>query len=214
MLENIKALIFDMDGTMIANKIYHDDAWIAFCKKYRQNANIDDFIHRYAGKTNEVILEMVFDRQLTIEEFRKFEDIKESMYREMYTPHFKLVSGLVDLLELAKLKGLKLAIATSAPQVNVDFVCNNGNIGKYFDTTINSTMVTEGKPSPEVFLKAPKALNVQPAECICFEDSRVGITASLAAGMRTVGIATELSVETLLGIGAHEAYKDFTIFTS
>jgi len=213
MLENIKALVFDMDGTMIANKKYHDDAWIAFCKTYRQDANIDDFIYRYAGKTNEAILEMVFDRKLTIEEIRNYENIKESIYREMYTPHFKLVDGLIDLLELAKQKGLKLAIATSAPQVNVDFVCKNGNIGKYFDTTINSTMVTEGKPSPEVFLKAAKALNVQPSECICFEDSKVGIAASLAAGMKTVGIATELSVETLLGLGAHEAYSDFTIYT-
>jgi len=212
MFHSAKALVFDMDGTMIANKKFHDEAWILFCKKYRQNTSIDDFVHKYSGKTNDAILELVFGKHLTYDEIRKYEDIKESMYREMYTPHFKLVDGLVDLLEKAKQNGLRLAIATSAPKVNVDFVCTKGNIGKYFEAIIDSSMVKEGKPSPEVFLKAAKALNVKPSDCICFEDSRAGIEASLAAGMRTVGIATELSVETLLDLGAHEAYKDFTIY--
>ena len=74
-------------------------------------------------------------------------------------------------------------------------------------------MVSEGKPNTEVFLKAAKALGVEPSDCICFEDSRAGIAASLAAGMKTVGIATELSVDVLLSLGAHEAYIDFTVYT-
>jgi len=213
MFNSSKALVFDMDGTMIANKEFHDKAWIQFCEKYRQDANIDDFINKYSGKTNDAILSLVFDRTLSKAEIRMFEDIKESMYREMYAPHFKLVDGLIALLEKAKQSGLKIAIATSAPRVNVDFVCEKANIGKYFDTIVDSSMVSEGKPNPEVFLKAAKALGVEPSDCICFEDSRAGIAASLAAGMKTVGIATELSVDVLLSLGAHEAYIDFTVYT-
>jgi len=205
-----KALVFDMDGTMIDNKYFHDQAWIAFCEKYRAGASIDDFVHKYSGKRNEAILELVFGRKLDAGETLHYEDVKESMYRELYAPHFRLVDGLVDLLELAKNMGLKIAIATSAPRVNVDFVCQTAGIYHYFDVVVDASMVREGKPSPEVFLKAARELGVDPAGCTCFEDSRAGITASLRAGMKTVGIATELPVSELLALGAHEAYVDFT----
>ncbi len=208
-----QALVFDMDGTMIANKQYHDEAWIRFCETYKQDADISDFIHKYAGKTNDAILKLVFQSELSVEEIRRYEDIKEAMYRALFAPHFKLVDGLPELLQWAKANNYRIAIATSAPRVNVDFVIQTANIHHYFDAIVDSSMVSEGKPSPEVFLKAAKALGVEPSGCICFEDSRAGIAASLAAGMNTIGIATDLSVTELLQLGAHEAFPDFEAFS-
>lgn len=205
----MKALIFDMDGTMIANKDYHDQAWIRFCKTYHQDANIDDFINRYSGKTNDAILELVFGKKLSKAEIIRFEEIKEAMYREAYAPHFKPIDGLVDLLERAKTNGIPMAVATSAPTVNVDFVLDTANIRCFFDAIIDSSQIKEGKPSPEIFLKAAKALNVNPTNCVCFEDSKAGITASRAAGMYTVGIATEHSLSRLIDLGAHQAIVSF-----
>ena len=205
----MKALIFDMDGTMIANKDYHDQAWINFCKTYHQDADIDDFINRYSGKTNEAILELVFGKKLSKAEILQYEEIKETMYREAYAPHFKLVDGLVDLLKNVKNKGIPMAVATSAPTVNVDFVLDTGNIRSYFEAIIDSSQIKEGKPSPEVFIKAAHALGVKPEDCVCFEDSKAGIAASRAAGMYTVGIATEHSLNRLIELGAHHAIVDF-----
>lgn len=198
-----------MDGTMIDNKKYHDLAWIQFCEDMNMNIDIVEFSKQYTGKKNEAILELIFKHPLSVSKVHEYEDSKEALYRELYLPHFKLVDGLIDLLEYAKSKGIRMAIATSAPRVNVDFVCTQGNLYQYFDAIVDSSMVTQGKPSPEVFLKAAQALGAKPENCICFEDSHAGITASLAAGMTTIGIANEFPVKKLLELGAHYAFEDF-----
>lgn len=211
-LRNHKALVFDMDGTMIHNKPYHDAAWIEFCNRHAVTIELESFCKAYTGKTNAVILEMIFGTHLNKETIEAYESEKESIYRELYTPQFTLIAGLLELLANAKSKGYLLAVGTSAPVVNVDFVLHHGNIAHYFDVVVHSAMVTHGKPSPEIFLKTAELLGVKPHECICFEDSFAGIEASLKAGMHTIGIASEQSVDTLLSIGAHEAFPNFTDF--
>lgn len=207
-----KALIFDMDGTMIANKEYHDRAWIQFCNELSIEIDITEFSKQYTGKTNAAILELVFQRKLHADEIEKYQEYKESLYRKIYSPHFKLVDGLLETLRKAKKSELLLAIATSAPRSNVDFVCSMGGILHFFDGIIDASMVVEGKPSPEVFFKAADVLHVLPEQCICFEDSKAGIEASRAAGMYTIGIANEFSIPKLIDLGAHEAYSDFNGF--
>ncbi|HOS84549.1 MAG TPA: HAD family phosphatase [Bacteroidales bacterium] len=207
-----KALVFDMDGTMIHNKPYHDAAWVEFCNRHSVHIELESFCKAYTGKTNAVILEMIFGSGLSTEQILAYESEKELIYRELYAPHFKLIQGLPELLQSAKQLQILLAVGTSAPVVNVDFVLHKGAIFHFFDTIVHSAMVSQGKPSPEIFLKAAELLHIQPTECMCFEDSFAGIEASRAAGMYTIGIASEQSKHTLLQAGAHEAYSDFTEF--
>lgn len=205
-----KALVFDMDGTMIHNKEYHDAAWIEFCKRHAVEIDIQSFTQAYTGKTNAVILEMVFGTPLSPEIVRIYEAEKEALYRELYTPNFSLVAGLFDLLTLAQQKYIPIAIGTSAPVVNVDFVLTQGNIAHFFDVIVHSAMVTNGKPSPEIYLKVAELLNLTPQECVCFEDSFAGIAAARAADMYTIGIATEQTKDVLIQAGAHTACVDYT----
>ncbi|HRS18385.1 MAG TPA: HAD family phosphatase, partial [Bacteroidales bacterium] len=198
---NCKALVFDMDGTMIHNKDYHDAAWIEFCNRHSVTIDLDSFCKAYTGKTNEVILQMIFGKKMPKQQILEYETEKEQIYRDLYSPHFMLVSGLQTVLEKAKQKNFLIAIGTSAPVVNVDFVLSHGRIRHFFDVIVHSEMVTHGKPSPEIYLKVAELLQIQPEQCVCFEDSIAGISSATSAGMYTIGIATELSIADLLKAG-------------
>lgn len=115
---------------------------------------------------------------------------KEGLYRELYAPYLAPVNGLENFLTELKNAGVKMAMATSATVEDINFILNGIPIRHDFDEIVNSTMVSKPKPNPQIFLKAAEKLNREPANCVVFEDSLVGIKAAMAAGMKVVGITT------------------------
>lgn len=98
--------------------------------------------------------------------------------------------GLLSFLESLKSNRISIALATSAPRENIDFVFDNLHIGHFFDAVVDESQVSRGKPDPEVYLKAAEALELNPEQCIVVEDSIPGIMAGAAAGMAVVAITT------------------------
>src|SRR5690606_38857303 len=80
--------------------------------------------------------------------------------------------------------------STSAPRSNVDFVLDKTGITSFFDTILDQADVTRGKPDPEIYQKAARAVDLDPGHCIVFEDSLSGIQAAKAAGCKVVGVTT------------------------
>ena len=81
-------------------------------------------------------------------------------------------------------------------------------LGDYFADIVAAEDVSEGKPAPDVFLKAASRIDREPANCVVFEDAHVGIEAGLRAGMRVVAVATTHPIETL--DDAHLVFNDLT----
>jgi len=128
------------------------------------------------------------------------------------------MNGLKTFLESQKKTGrFKLAVATSAPPSNLDFVVDKLDIKHYFDTLVNSSFVRNGKPDPEIFLKAAELMKIEPQKCIVFEDSFFGIEAAQSAGMKVIGMATnhthkelikcETSIDDFTDIPLHTIYQ-------
>lgn len=189
-LDGIEGIIFDMDGVIVDNYLFHIDAWGEFCKRHGLNFESEDFTKKYFGKNNADILKALFGRILADAEVHQLGEEKEAIYRELYQPHIKPLDGLVNFMKELKILGKKIAIASSAPQSNIDFVVNNTGIKVYIDVTVNGNMVKLGKPNPDIFLKASELLGIQPANCLVFEDSFSGIQAAINAGMQVVAVAT------------------------
>lgn len=189
-LDGIEGIIFDMDGVIVDNYLFHIDAWGEFCKRHGLNFESEDFTKKYFGKNNADILKALFGRVLADAEVHQLGEEKEAIYRELYQPHIKPLDGLVNFMKELKILGKKIAIASSAPQSNIDFVVNNTGIKVYIDVTVNGNMVKLGKPNPDIFLKASELLGIQPANCLVFEDSFSGIQAAINAGMQVVAVAT------------------------
>jgi HAD superfamily hydrolase (TIGR01509 family) len=83
-----------------------------------------------------------------------------------------------------------MAMATSAPRSNVDFVMHQLDLWDYFHFVIDASMVKKGKPDPEIFIKAAGLLEKQPGECVVFEDSAHGIQAAREAGSKIIAVDT------------------------
>ena len=98
-------------------------------------------------------------------------------------------------------------MGTSAPKENLDFIMEALDLRKYFDAFLHSADVTNGKPDPEIYLKAADRLNARPDSCVVFEDSVAGVKAGLNAGMKVVAVTTTHSADEFEG--ADLVIKDF-----
>lgn len=202
----IKAVIFDMDGVLIDNYEYHCIAWKEFAKRRDIDLSDEDIIKNF-GRTNKEIFAQIFKRELNDDEVVTLGEEKEKVYREIYKEYVKPVDGLVDYLKFLKKKGIKTAVASSAPIENIDFILDELDIRQYIDGIAHAGMIKKGKPDPEIFLKAAEILGVEPQNCIVFEDSLAGIEAGVRAGMKVFGVATTYPKERLTM--AHETIDNF-----
>jgi len=183
------AVIFDMDGVIVDNHVYHDKAWRMFSQNHNKDLNSDDF-YRHFGGTNKEILKELFGENISNDDIKCMADEKEEIYRRIYKPEIKAVDGLEKLLLNLKNNNITTAIATSAPLLNVEFVLRETFLSGYFDAVIHDAMINHSKPHPEIYLKAARTINKDPKSCIAIEDTVKGIESARNAGMKVIGIAT------------------------
>lgn len=204
--KNIAAL-FDMDGVIVHTNPYHKKAFKIFLDKHNVSLTDEELKDHVYGRTNAEIFPYIFKEEYTEEKGEKWANEKEALFRELYKDEVKPVNGLMNFLEELKQEGIKAAIGTSAPKENLDFIMDSLELRPYFDAFLHSADVTEGKPNPEIYLKAAKRLNADSNFCIVFEDSVAGVKAGLNAGMKVVAVATTHLPEEFEG--AHLVIEDF-----
>lgn len=191
------AVIFDMDGVITDSNPYHKRAWEIFCKKYGVELTEEDLQQHVYGQTNKHALKHIFSDDLPPEDHDRYAEEKEALYRELHEPEMELAPGLKDFLKMLKQHQVQTAVATSAPTENLNFTLDRLGIRDYFDQLIDISGVKNGKPDPEIYLKAAKALGVEPERCIVMEDSAPGVEAGQRAGMKVIGLTTTHSREEL-----------------
>jgi len=190
-----RALIFDMDGTIVDNMAFHTKSWITFFERRGHAIDADAFFRATAGRQGGEIIRSHFGEHLLDDEVMTLNHEKEAVYRELYAPHRKAVEGFEDLIADAKSQGIALAVGTAAPPANVEFTLDGLDLRRHFDAIVGATDVARGKPHPDVFLEAAKRCGAEPADCIVFEDAPLGVEAARRAGMRAVVLTTTLSAE-------------------
>lgn len=209
----MKAVIFDMDGVIVDTNPHHHTAWREYYQRNGKDLSDADFVQYVSGKHNRDIVAHLFANQtLTPDEVVRLSNEKEALFRELYRPVITPVAGLVDFLTSLKKAGIRMAVATSAPVENLDFVVDTLGIRQYFDTLLNESMVSHPKPDPEIYQKAMAQLGVDPADSVIFEDSMTGIQAAKASGAQVVALATTQSPDELRPF-VDDVAHDFTEMT-
>lgn len=208
----IQALIFDMDGTLLDNMDVHVQAWLALLARQNIHWDADQFNRATAGLRNPELVARVFGVPQDDAAALALADQKEAHYRELMRDQIAPLPGLRALLEAARTRGLKLAVATSAPRDNIPFTLDGLGLAQTFDSVVGADDVQRGKPAPDIFLLAAARLGVPAAACLVFEDAVHGVEAGKRAGMRVIGIATMLPAAQLLAHGADDAIDDYTQF--
>lgn len=191
------AVLFDMDGVIVDSNPYHKLAFQAFLAQYHIALTDEELRTKVYGRTNKEIMSYLFKEEATQEQSARWADEKEALFRKMYQQDIQPTKGLIPFLQLLKANKMAIAVGTSAPVDNLDFVLDSLNIRQYFDVLLHAKDVTHGKPQPEVYLKAAAKLQVGPDHCIVIEDSLPGIQAGLSAGMKVIGVTTTHTPEEL-----------------
>lgn len=203
-----KAVIFDMDGTLVDNISFHKNAWISFLQKHNIPIDPDNFDAQNHGTADEMMIRF-FGENLSLAQIKLLGDEKELTYRDLYKTHIKEINGLTPFLKVLNKNRYKVGLATMGNKTNIDFVLDGLHIKNYFQVLTGGDEVSKGKPDPEIFLKTLEKLQVEKKNCLVIEDSISGIASALSTGIRVVGVATSHSKEELLDNGCYVAINDF-----
>lgn len=190
-----KGVIFDMDGVVVDNHRFHFQAWMEFAQKYNFKLDQDIYRDQFNGRTNSELFQMIFGK-INPEVLLKYAEEKENLYRDLYLKEMKAHTGLLDFLDYLKKERIKIALGTSAPTSNVDFVLDHLKLRSYFEVIVDGTMVERGKPDPQVYQLCCDKLGLAPEKCVVFEDSLAGLESGKRAGCSIIGVAT-----------SHKAYE-------
>jgi HAD superfamily hydrolase (TIGR01509 family) len=178
-----------MDGVIVDSNPFHKIAINQFCERHGLHLDDKELRTKVYGRTNKEWLTQLFGN-IPEEQLKAYADEKEEIYRRLYRDDIRAVDGLVAFLEALDRYGIPRAIGTSAPKENVDFTLDKTGTRKFFPVILDQTVVTHGKPSPEIYLKVAKALGLPATDCIVIEDSLSGVDAGKGAGSKVIGITT------------------------
>ncbi|MBC7571738.1 MAG: beta-phosphoglucomutase family hydrolase [Spirosoma sp.] len=184
------AVLFDMDGVIVANTDFHVNAWLNFSAHYKHPLTLRQYMENINGRVSADAMAYTFGRRVVDDELIALTEEKEAIYRDLYAPHLQPTPGLIDFLTALKAASVRLAVGTSAPQSNVGFTLDGLKIRSYFDAVVDASMISHGKPNPEIYLTAASHVGVAPSRCVVFEDAFAGIEAGIRAGMAVVAVAT------------------------
>lgn len=190
----MKALIFDMDGTMVDNMMVHHRAWQRKLAELGLEMTLEE-VHAQIHGVNEEILERLFGDRFSPAERTRVAAEKEQAYRDIFLPELQLVPGLADFLEQAHEEEIPMAIGTAAPPENAHFILDNLDLHHYFGAIVHSRDVQKGKPDPEVFQLAAQGIGVELRDCLVFEDSPTGSEAVRRGGAEAVILTTTHQAE-------------------
>ncbi len=194
MLENIKAAIFDLDGTLV------DSMWIwrSIDEEYLGRFGIecpDDIQIGIEGMSFSETAVYFKERFHIPDSLEKMKSDWNEMARDKYRNEVPMKPGAIEFLQKCKECGLKLGIATSNSRELVEEIGRTHGFQNYFDVIMTACEVDRGKPFPDVYLETARRLSVKPEECIVFEDIEPGIMAGCNAGMRVCAVEDEYSLQ-------------------
>jgi HAD superfamily hydrolase (TIGR01509 family) len=192
-------VLFDMDGVIVHSNPAHKVAIVLFCKNHGKEVTEQFLQEKVYGRTNKEWIPEIFGQGLSDEALLAYADEKEAIFREIFKDQLVPVQGFIPFIDRLKVGGVKMAVATSAPSENADFILEGLAIKDRFEALLNSSHVDKGKPNPEVYLKAAAALGMPPERCIVVEDSLAGVKAGIGAGCKVVGVTTTHTAAELVG---------------
>ena len=191
LLNGSRALLFDLDGTLIDSMPAHQLAWIEWHRRHGLTMDEPAFFAATAGRTNhEILIDMRPGRSAV--EYERWVDEKEALYRERAATTLGLISGTRAYLQQARAAGFRLAICTASTPKNMQLAFDKFGLDTWVDTITSPADGLRGKPHPDIFLEAGRRLGIAPEHCVVFEDAPLGVEAARRAGMPAVALTTTL----------------------
>jgi len=179
------AIIFDCDGTLADTMPTHYRAWLASLRALGADFDEKQF-YAMGGMPSVTIIQALNDQfGYTLDVDQTHHD-KEHRYLDLMHQVTE-IKAVADIAR-ANYGKVPIAVASGGARYIVEATLKAVGLRDLFDVIVTADDVTNGKPDPEVFLKAAEQLGVAPADCIVYEDGNVGLEAARRAGMRSVDV--------------------------
>ena len=185
--QDIKGLIFDLDGTLADTMPYHYRAWLVACKKI--GVSIDqEFLQKHTGSPAFIIADKILRENNLYGKISTKEMTEEKT--KAFFEQLKYVTPIEPVFNIVKkyYGKLPMAVGTGGHRQAVERTLGITNLRQYFDIIITANDVENFKPHPETFLKCAEKMNVEPRFIEVFEDGDLGIEAAKAAGMQATDV--------------------------
>jgi beta-phosphoglucomutase len=188
-------VLWDMDGVIVDSGEAHYISWQKSLSRFGISFNRRLFDETF-GMNNRGILSLLLERDATDEDVERIGGLKEELFRRDVQHDLVPLPGAREWIERFSKSGFPQAVASSAPQQNIDCIIEGLELNDYFQALVSGSALS-GKPDPATFLLAAKHLGVAPMDCLVIEDARVGIEAAKRGGMKCVAVCTTHSREEL-----------------
>jgi len=202
----LKALLFDIDGTLVETDTLHYEIWRQVLAEEGLAIDRNFYKQKISGRLNPNIVSDLLPR-FSPEQQLAFAERKEAVFREQAV--LQPLDGLLDCLSWARDRRLICAVVSNAPKKNAEFMLKALNVASAFSLVVLGDDLPHGKPHPLPYQEALQQLNLSPTEAIAFEDSPSGIQSAVAAGITVVGIASTHEPADLKRLGAAIVVRDF-----
>ena len=192
LLNGKKAVLFDLDGTLVDSMWMWKQIDIEFLGQYGYECpdDLQKAIEGMSFSETAVYFKERFDIPLSLDEIKA---CWTQMSIDKYRYEVPLKSGALEFLNYCREYHIKTGIATSNGRDMVDAVVESLQIGNYLDVITTACEVKAGKPEPDIYLEVARRLGVEPSECLVFEDIPAGITAGKRAGMQVIAVEDDFS---------------------
>jgi len=191
-LLNKKAILFDLDGTLVDSMWMWEAIDIEFLGAYGYDCpdDIQRAIEGMSFSETAVYFKNRFRIPLTLDEIKQ---VWTKMSIDKYRHEVPLKPGVLEFLQYCKENGIRTGIGTSNGSEIVDAVLTSLQVKDYFDAVVTACEVAHGKPEPDIYLEVASRLGIKPEDCLVFEDIPAGIMAGKAAGMPVIAVRDAFS---------------------
>ena len=182
------AAIWDMDGVLVDTGRAHYQSWAETLARRNVSLSYEQFSATF-GLNNTSILKLWLGAGAPQSEIDQVGDEKETIFRQLVAERTQPLPGVGALLEGLQKAGFRQAVASSAPQANIDVLLEATGLRRFFDAVVSASRLP-GKPDPAVYLEAARRLGVASAACVVVEDAVAGVEGARRAGMHCLAVTT------------------------
>ena len=191
----VSGIIFDMDGVLIDSERQSNEGWLWAAGQLGVDMPMW-LIDSFKGAPAELCCKFFDDYYKGVIDYWEAKELRtQHVYKIRETEGIPVKKGVKDIFEYIRNNGLKCAVATSTRRESAEKTLHEIGVWDYFDAVVYGDEVERGKPEPDIFLRAAKAIGVNPSEAVVVEDSINGIKAGYAADMRVVHIPDTIAID-------------------
>ena len=190
----VSGIIFDMDGILIDSERQSNEGWLWAAGQLGVDMPMW-LIDSFKGAPAELCCKFFDDYYKGVIDYWEAKELRtRHVYKIRETEGIPVKKGVKDIFEYIRNNGLKCAVATSTRRESAEKTLHEIGVWDYLDAVVYGDEVERGKPEPDIFLRAAKAIGVNPSEAVVVEDSINGIKAGYAADMRVVHIPDTIAI--------------------